>query len=68
MTTKLETAHVEGVIISIYGNLIEVKGLEDFVRLHDLVKISKHNLLGEIIQIYKTYTTIQCFESALFYS
>ena len=65
MTTKLETAHVEGVIISIYGNLIEVKGLEDFVRLHDLVKISKHNLLGEIIQIYKTYTTIQCFESTL---
>ncbi|MEJ2296318.1 MAG: hypothetical protein P8Y23_16335 [Candidatus Lokiarchaeota archaeon] len=65
MTIRLELSPAEGVITSIYGTLIKVKGLEDYVRLHDLVKISKHNLLGEIIQIYKTYITIQCFESTL---
>ncbi len=65
MTMNLEISCIEGAITGINGTLIEVKGLEDRVRLHDLVKISKHNLLGEIIQIYKTYTIIQCFESTL---
>ncbi|MFX1497602.1 MAG: V-type ATP synthase subunit A [Promethearchaeota archaeon] len=65
MTMGLEISNAEGVITGINGTLLEVKGLEDNVRLHDLVKISKQNLLGEIIQIYKTYTIIQSFESTL---
>ena len=65
ITMNLEISATEGIITGINGTLLEVKGLEDSVRLHDLVKISKHNLLGEIIQIYKTYAIIQCFESTL---
>ena len=41
-----------GYISAINGSLIEIKGLEHDIRLHDLVKISNINVLGEAIQIY----------------
>jgi len=52
-----------GYISSIKGSLIEVKGLNSDARLYDLLKISKYNILGQIIQIYSDYLVAQCFES-----
>ena len=52
-----------GFISAIYGSLIEIKGLERQVRLHDLIKTSKHNILGEVIQIYSNRVIAQCFEN-----
>jgi len=44
-----------GYISGINGSLLEIKGLEDHVRLHDLIKISDHEILGEVIQIYSDH-------------
>jgi len=52
-----------GYISEINGSLITVKGLENQARLHDLVKISKYNIVGEIIQIYSDRINAQCYES-----
>ena len=52
-----------GYISSINGSLIEIKGLENYVRLNDLIKESKHKILGEVIQIYSDHVTAQCFEN-----
>ena len=54
-----------GYISSINGTLIKIKGLEGSARIHDLVKISKHNILGEVIQKYSDHVVAQCFESTL---
>jgi V/A-type H+-transporting ATPase subunit A len=54
-----------GYISAINGSLIEIKGLEHQIRLHDLVKVSKHNILGEVIQIYSNKVVAQCFESTI---
>ncbi|NHJ24423.1 MAG: V-type ATP synthase subunit A [Candidatus Lokiarchaeota archaeon] len=51
-----------GYISAINGSLIEIKGLEHEIRLHDLVKISNINVLGEAIQIYSDKVIVQCFE------
>ncbi len=51
-----------GFISGIIGSLIKVKGLENHVRLYDLIKIPKYNILGEIIQIFSTHVIAQCFE------
>jgi V/A-type H+-transporting ATPase subunit A len=51
-----------GYISGINGSLIEIKGLEDNIRLHDLIKISTVNVLGEVIQIYSDKIIVQCFE------
>ncbi|MFW9896110.1 MAG: V-type ATP synthase subunit A [Candidatus Thorarchaeota archaeon] len=51
-----------GIIISIKGSLVEVKGLENEIRLHDLIKISKYNILSEVIQIYPDYIVAQCYD------
>jgi V/A-type H+-transporting ATPase subunit A len=51
-----------GYISAINGSLIEIKGLEHHIRLHDLIKVSKHNILGEVIQIYSNKVVAQCFE------
>ncbi|MFO7796463.1 MAG: V-type ATP synthase subunit A [Promethearchaeati archaeon] len=53
----------KGYISEINGSLITVKGLEDQVRLHDLIKVNKQNLIGEIIQIYSDRISVQCFEA-----
>jgi len=52
----------KGYISEINGSLITVKGLENIVRLHDLIKVNKQNLIGEIIQIYSDRINVQCFE------
>jgi len=52
-----------GYISAINGSLIEIKGLEREIRLHDLVRVSKHNILGEVIQIYNDRIVVQCFEN-----
>ena len=54
-----------GYISAIVGSLIKVKGLESQVRLHDLIKVVKHNILGEVIQIYSDHVVCQCFESTM---
>ncbi|MFW9988592.1 MAG: V-type ATP synthase subunit A [Candidatus Odinarchaeota archaeon] len=54
-----------GYISSILGSLIEIKGLEDHVRLYDLIKITNHNILGEIIQIFSDHVIAQCFEDTI---
>ena len=51
-----------GVISSIKGSLIEIKGIENEACLFDLVKVLNHNILGEIIQIHSNYLVAQCFE------
>ncbi|MFX1340236.1 MAG: V-type ATP synthase subunit A [Promethearchaeota archaeon] len=52
-----------GYISAINGSLIEIKGLEHEIRLHDLVRVSKHNVLGEVIQIYNDRIVVQCYEN-----
>lgn len=52
-----------GYISAINGSLIEVKGIEKDIRLHDLVKITTHNILGEVIQIYSNKAIVQCYEN-----
>lgn len=51
-----------GWISSINGAVMKVKGLEDTARLHDLVRIKRHNIIGEIIQIHSEDITVLCFE------
>jgi len=52
-----------GYISSISGSLIEIRGLERHIRLNDLVKETKHNILGQVIQIYSDHVIAQCFEN-----
>ncbi|MFX1317442.1 MAG: V-type ATP synthase subunit A [Promethearchaeota archaeon] len=52
-----------GYISGINGSLLEIKGLEHDIRLHDLIKVSNHNILGEVIQIYSDKVIAQCFEN-----
>jgi len=52
-----------GYISSVSGSLIEIKGLENQIRLHDQVQIVEHNIIGEVIQIYSDHVIAQCFES-----
>jgi V/A-type H+-transporting ATPase subunit A len=51
-----------GHISAINGSLIRIKGLENHVRLYDLIKIPKYHILGEIIQIFPDHAIAQCFE------
>ncbi len=55
-------ASKNGYVSGIYGSLIEIKGLEDSIRLHDLIKVVNRNILGEVIQIYTNHVVAQCFE------
>ncbi|MFX0047043.1 MAG: V-type ATP synthase subunit A [Candidatus Hermodarchaeota archaeon] len=52
-----------GFISAVYGSLVEIKGLENNVRLDDLLKISNHNFLCAVIQIYSDRIIAQCFEN-----
>ncbi|NVM34869.1 MAG: V-type ATP synthase subunit A [Candidatus Lokiarchaeota archaeon] len=61
--SNFETNSQEGYISAIIGSLIKIKGLEAEIRLHDLVKIIKYNILGEVIQIYSDHVVAQCFEN-----
>ncbi|TFG21767.1 MAG: V-type ATP synthase subunit A [Promethearchaeota archaeon] len=52
-----------GYIAGISGSLITVKGLENEIRLNDLIKVTNHNIIGQVIQIYSDYIIAQCFEN-----
>jgi len=54
-----------GYISAINGTLINIKGLEGSTRIHDLIKISNHNILGEVIHKYSDHVVAQCFESTI---
>ena len=59
--SKSNSNSQHGYISAIVGSLIKAKGLEDQIRLHDLIKV--RNMLGEVIQIYSDHIVIQCFEN-----
>ncbi|MFX1239464.1 MAG: V-type ATP synthase subunit A, partial [Promethearchaeota archaeon] len=52
-----------GYISAIYGSLIEVKGIENEVELHNMIQVVELNIIGEIIQIYSDHFIAQCFEN-----
>lgn len=52
-----------GYISAINGSLIEVKGFQEEIRLYDLVKIKKFNIIGEVLQIHPDRVIAQCFEN-----
>ncbi|MFX1356539.1 MAG: V-type ATP synthase subunit A [Promethearchaeota archaeon] len=59
--SKMNQEHT-GYISMINGSIIEVKGLEHDIKLHDLIRISNLNILGEVIQIYTDRIIVQSFE------
>jgi len=63
--SKSETDMSDGYVSAVNGSLIHIKGIENIIKLHDLIKISKHNILGEVIQIYSDYVVAQCFENTI---
>ncbi|MHA2392324.1 MAG: V-type ATP synthase subunit A [Promethearchaeota archaeon] len=62
--SKFKNSSQNGYISGIVGSLINVKGLERQVRLHDLIKVIKYNILGEVIQIFSDHIVCQLFENA----
>ncbi len=52
-----------GYISAINGSLIEIKGLEHQIKLHDLIKIASHGIIGEVIHIHSDHVVAQCFEN-----
>ncbi|MFX0030061.1 MAG: V-type ATP synthase subunit A, partial [Candidatus Hermodarchaeota archaeon] len=60
---KVYEDYISGYISAINGSLIEIKGFEKEVRIHDLIRETEHNILGEVIQIYSNHVTAQCFEN-----
>jgi V/A-type H+-transporting ATPase subunit A len=64
-TRKSEKESKYGYISAITRSLITIKGLENYVHLHELIKISKYDILGEVIQIYSNYVIAQCFENTI---
>jgi len=61
--SKYDNDPKHGYISAIRGSLIKIKGLERQIKLHELIKVNKYNLLGEVIQIYSDYIVAQCFEN-----
>jgi V/A-type H+-transporting ATPase subunit A len=53
----------EGYISGIKSTVINVKGLENKVKLRDLIKVKKQNISGEVIQIYHDHIAAQCYEN-----
>ncbi len=60
--TKFKEEGDIGYITSINGSLIKIKGIEKKARLHDLVKVVQHNIIGEVIQIHVDHIIAQCYE------
>ncbi|NHJ21200.1 MAG: V-type ATP synthase subunit A [Candidatus Lokiarchaeota archaeon] len=63
MVIKEKESVATGFISAVNGSLIEIKGLENRVRLDDLLKISNYNFLCSVIQIYSDRIIAQCFEN-----
>lgn len=61
--SESELQNNRGYISAIKGSVIEVKGLENTIRLHDLIKVEKQNIIGEVLQILKDHIVIQCFQN-----
>jgi len=55
----------KGFISAINGSLINIKGLENSVKIHSLIKIEKHDILAEVIQIFPDHVIAQCFENTM---
>jgi V/A-type H+-transporting ATPase subunit A len=53
----------KGYISAINGSLIQIKGIEKQIKSYDLIKVAKHNILGEVIQIFSDHVVAQCYES-----
>ena len=62
---KNEKESKHGYISAISGSIIKIKNLEKTVKIHDLIKISDYNILGEVIQIYSDHIIVQCFENTI---
>ena len=62
---KSDKESKSGYISAITGSLITIKGLENYVHLHELIRISKYDILGEVIQIYSDHVIAQCFENTI---
>ncbi len=62
---KTDTKIKSGYISAIMGSLIKIKDLENHVHLHDLIRISDYNILGQVIQIYSDHVIVQCFENTI---
>ncbi len=60
---KSDDSFQKGIITAINGSLIIIEGLEDQIKLHDLIKVSEQNILGEVIQIYSNHVIVQCYEN-----
>jgi len=60
--SKSNNNQESGRISAVIGSLIKVKGLENYIRMHDLIKVTKYNILGEVIHIYSDHIVAQCFE------
>ncbi|MHA1932120.1 MAG: V-type ATP synthase subunit A [Promethearchaeota archaeon] len=62
---KADKESNSGYISSITGSLIKVKGLENQVKLHSLIKITDYDILGQVIQIFSDHVIVQCFENTI---
>lgn len=63
--SKSDSTLQEGYISAINGSLIHIRGIENSIKLHNLIKIINHNILGEVIQIYSDHVVAQCFENTI---
>ena len=54
-----------GNISAVIGSLIKIKGIENTVKLHSLVRVAKYNILAEVIHIYDDHVVAQCFENTM---
>ncbi|MFO8018842.1 MAG: V-type ATP synthase subunit A [Promethearchaeia archaeon] len=61
-SSELEEENNFGYISAVKGSVIEVKGLETDIRLHDLIKIEEQNIIGEVLQILKDRVVVRCFQ------
>ncbi|MFW6311317.1 MAG: hypothetical protein ACOC1K_03685, partial [Nanoarchaeota archaeon] len=61
-TSMVEEKNKFGYISAIKGSIIKVKGLENKIKLHDLIKVTDQNIVGEVLQILKDHIVVQCFQ------
>ena len=55
------TAQTEGLIIKVSGPLVVAKGMQG-ARMYDVVMVSNHRLIGEIIEMHGDQASIQVYE------